>query len=66
MIFLKYIHSKNIVYRDLKLENIFYDGSSIKIMDFTYATYLKKGKKLKDGIGVPYYLSPEMIKGNYD
>lgn len=35
-------------------------------MDFTYATYLKKGKKLKDGIGVPYYLSPEMIKGNYD
>lgn len=35
-------------------------------MDFSLATRLKKGKSLKEGIGVPYYLSPEMIKGNYD
>lgn len=35
-------------------------------MDFTYAIKLNKGRYLKEGIGVPYYVSPEMIKGNYD
>lgn len=32
--FLSYIHSKGIVYRDLKLENILFNGEIIKIMDF--------------------------------
>lgn len=64
--FLIYLHGKGIVYRDLKLENVFYNGSDIKIMDFNFATYVSRGRYLKEGIGVPYYISPEMIKGHYD
>ena len=64
--FLKYLHTKKIVYRDLKLENIYYDGENIKIMDFAYSIFIRDGKYLKDGIGIPYYVSPEMIKGKYN
>ena len=35
-------------------------------MDFNNAVYLKKGKEIQGAIGVPYYLSPEMLKGHYD
>lgn len=35
-------------------------------MDFNNAVYLKKGKEMRGAIGVPYYLSPEMLKGWYD
>ena len=35
-------------------------------MEFQLAKKIKKGKKLKDAVGVPYYISPEMIKEEYD
>ena len=35
-------------------------------MDFSLARKLRMGKKLKVGVGVPTYVSPEMIKGRYD
>ena len=35
-------------------------------MDFQLAKKLKVNKKLKIGVGVPSYVSPEMIKGSYD
>ncbi len=34
-------------------------------MDFTFAKKVQ-GKKLKDGVGSPYYVAPEVITGNYD
>lgn len=45
---------------------MYYDGSVIKIMDFNYAIRIKEGRFLRDGVGIPYYVSPEMIKGRYD
>lgn len=62
---LKYIHSKNIVYRDLKLENILYNGKQIKLFDFTLAIE-PQTRYIKDFIGTLNYIAPEVIKGKYD
>ena len=63
---LYFIHSKNIIHRDIKPENIIFankhDYSSLKLIDFGLATNKKKDDKK---VGTPYYMSPEMIKGNF-
>lgn len=63
---LKYLNGKGIVYRDLKLENMLYDGSDIKFMDFSLACQVANNKVLKDIVGSPYYIAPEVLKGKYD
>ena len=61
-----FIHSKNIVHRDIKPENILFsnkrDFTSLKLIDFGLATNSLKDTK---SVGTPYYMSPEIIKGNY-
>ena len=61
---LKYIHSKNIVHRDIKLENILLDlNNIIKICDFGVGKLIKPGVMLRDQCGTPVYMAPEIIKG---
>ena len=63
---LQYIHSKNIIHRDLKVSNIFisYDNT-IKIGDFGLATNINN--KDLNIAGTYGNIAPEIIKGNeYD
>lgn len=57
------MHSKGIIHRDLKLENILLDHTGyIKIIDFGLAKILKEGEMADTFCGTPEYLAPEMIE----
>ncbi|OMJ75498.1 hypothetical protein SteCoe_25347 [Stentor coeruleus] len=64
-----YIHNKNIVHRDIKLENILISSRDknlhIKLIDFNIATF-NIGKRLSKFTGTSFYIAPEVIKENYD
>ena len=60
---IKHIHSKNIVHRDIKLENILIDlNNRIKICDFGIGVILNSEEELLyDQCGTPMYMAPEII-----
>lgn len=66
---LQYIHNKNIMHRDLKMENILVaDDGTIKIADFGLSKLISRDgvKKHTQMIGTSYYRAPEIIKsGEY-
>lgn len=62
---LKYIHSKNVIHRDIKLGNLFIDENmKIKIGDFGLAQMITKTQPRRFSVcGTPNYLAPEIING---
>mmetsp|Transcript_11724 Transcript_11724/g.10357 ORF Transcript_11724/g.10357 Transcript_11724/m.10357 type:complete len:259 (+) Transcript_11724:174-950(+) len=57
------LHSHNIIYRDLKLDNLMIGSDGhIKLVDFGFAKILNKNKA-KTHCGTIDYLSPELIRG---
>ena len=67
---ISYCHSMNISHRDLKPENIIFDtkniDSEIKIIDFGLSTKYNDGVKMHSVLGTPYYIAPEVLKGDFD
>lgn len=63
---LQYIHSLNVVHRDVKAENIVVTSNGqCKLIDFGFATRIRKGNRyLNDKLiaGTIDYLSPEIIR----
>ncbi|ETO24530.1 protein kinase, cAMP-dependent, catalytic chain [Reticulomyxa filosa] len=59
-----YMHSKDIIYRDLKPENLLLnDKGYLKIADFGFAKMVKDWDRTYTLCGTPDYLAPEIING---
>lgn len=62
---LNFIHTHNIVHRDIKLDNILIDlDNNIKICDFGVSKRITIADTMNEQCGTPAYMAPEVIKGN--
>ncbi|XP_059616842.1 cGMP-dependent protein kinase 1 isoform X2 [Phlebotomus argentipes] len=58
----EYLHTRNIVYRDLKPENLMLDSKGyVKLIDFGFAKILGHAQKTWTFAGTPEYVAPEII-----
>ena len=70
---IKHLHGHGIVHRDLKPENFLMndpsENSEVKLIDFGLSKRFsakKEVEKMHTVVGTPYYVAPEVLKGNYD
>lgn len=60
----EFMHEKNIIYRDLKPENLLLDHLGfLKVTDFGFAKEIGKDGRTWTLCGTPDYLSPEIVSG---
>lgn len=67
---ISYCHSAGISHRDLKPENILFEtaeqDAEIKLIDFGLSRKYDSKEKMHTILGTPYYVAPEVLKGDYD
>lgn len=65
---LQYLHTNNILYRDIKPDNIMIDPISLRayFVDFGLACHLSSKRELVAGLcGTPGYIAPEVLEGRH-
>jgi len=66
-----YMHSNDVVHRDLKFENIMWendDSAEIKIIDFGLSKKFipsDRSKTMSEGVGTIYTMAPQVLQGVY-
>ncbi|CAD8185793.1 unnamed protein product [Paramecium octaurelia] len=65
---LQILQNHNILHRDIKLDNILFQGEQIKLCDFGVSRQIVKGQKILEQCGTPAYLAPEIMtqKSGYE
>lgn len=67
---INYCHAKGITHRDIKPENILFENTEpdadIKLIDFGLSRKYNSHEKMHTILGTPYYVAPEVLKGDYD
>jgi calcium-dependent protein kinase len=69
---INYCHKEKICHRDIKPENIVFSDASeqsdVKLIDFGLSKTFNSSKKneMKTRVGTCFYMSPEVIKGEYN
>ncbi|MES1919365.1 hypothetical protein MHBO_001211 [Bonamia ostreae] len=66
---INYLHNQKIAHLDLKPDNFLFvnkdEKSKLKIIDFGMSSVVEKHKYLKKLVGTPYYVAPEVLRGQY-
>ena len=62
---LAYCHTKNVLHRDIKLDNILLTSrGDVKICDFGVSKLVTPGETMTEQCGTPAYIAPEVFKNN--